>query len=142
MADVHSKETRSYNMAQIRSKDTKAELLVRKYLFSRGLRYRKNDKRYPGRPDIVLPRYKTIVFVNSCFWHAHEGCPNFIIPKSKLEYWVPKLEGNRKRDAEHIAELQYNGWNVITVWECELKKAVRSERLERLYNEIIAQKNK
>ncbi len=136
MADVYSKETRSYCMSRIRSKDTKAEMLVRKSLFSRGLRYRKNDKRYPGRPDIVLPKYKTIVFVNSCFWHSHEGCPGFIMPKSKLDYWHPKLEGNKRRDAEHIAKLQADGWRVITVWECELKKAFRDERLNKLYDEI------
>ena len=141
MADVHSKEKRSYNMSQIRSKDTKMELLVRKYLFSRGLRYRKNDRRYPGRPDMVFPKYKTIVFVNSCFWHSHEDCPGSKMPKSKLEYWQPKIEGNKQRDAKNIAELQANGWRVITVWECEcgdrLKKAVRDERLARLYDEII-----
>jgi DNA mismatch endonuclease (patch repair protein) len=138
MADVHSQEKRSYNMSKIRSKDTKMELLVRKYLFARGLRYRKNDKRYPGRPDMVFPKYKTIVFTNSCFWHGHDGCPDFIMPKSKLEYWEPKIEGNKQRDAKHIANLQANGWHVITIWECELKKAVRNERLERLYNEIIS----
>lgn len=136
MADVYSKETRSYCMSQIHSKDTKMEILVRKYLFSCGLRYRKNDKRYPGCPDMIFPKYKTIVFLNSCFWHSHENCPGFIMPKSRLEYWKPKLERNKQRDAEHITELQDNGWRVITVWECELKKAVRNERLSRLYDEI------
>lgn len=138
MADVYSKETRSYCMSQIHSKDTKIEILVRKYLFSRGLRYRKNDKRYPGHPDMVFPKYKTIVFLNSCFWHSHENCPGFIMPKSRLEYWKLKLERNKQRDAEHNKELQVNGWRVITVWECELKKAVRDERLSQLYDEIIS----
>ena len=136
MADVHSKEKRSYNMSKIRNKDTKMEILVRKYLFSRGLRYRKNDKRYPGRPDMVFPKYKTIVFTNSCFWHSHEGCPYFIMPKSKLEYWQPKLEGNKQRDAKNINKLQGDGWHVVVVWECELKKTMRDERLEKLYYEI------
>ena len=138
MADVHSKEKRSYNMSQIRSKDTKPEVLVRKYLFSCGLRYRKNDKRYPGRPDIVLPKYRTIVFINSCFWHKHVGCKYFVLPKSNIEFWDNKLENNRLRDNHNINQLCSSGWNVIIVWECELKKATRNERLTRLYNEIRA----
>ena len=138
MADVHSKEKRSYNMSQIRSKDTKPEILVRKYLFSCGLRYRKNDKRYPGRPDIVLPKYQTIVFINSCFWHKHIGCKYFVLPKSNIEFWDNKLENNRLRDNHNINQLCSSGWNVIIVWECELKKAIRNERLARLYNEIRA----
>ena len=142
MADVYSKETRSYCMSQIHSKDTKLEILVRKYLFLRGLRYRKNDKRYPGHPDIVLPKYRTIVFLNSCFWHRHEGCPGFIMPKSKLEYWVPKLERNKHRDTENILKLQADGWHVITVWECELKKSLRDERLSHLFDEIIEGREK
>ena len=135
--DNHSPEVRSYNMSRIRSKNTKPEELVRKYLFSHGLRYRINDKRYPGKPDLVFPKYKTAVFVNGCFWHSHEGCPGFVMPKSKLRYWKPKLKRNKERDAEHIAEIKAIGWNVITIWECELKKAVRNERLEKLYKEII-----
>ena len=140
MADNHSPQIRSYNMSRIRSKDTKPEEMVRKYLFSRGLRYRKCDKRYPGKPDMVFPKYRTAVFVNGCFWHSHKGCPGFVMPKSRLDYWQPKLERNKQRDAEHIKELQSNGWHVITVWECELKKAVCDERLDSLYNEIIADK--
>jgi len=136
MADNHTPQIRSYNMSQIRSNNSKPEELVRKYLFSRGLRYRKNDKRYPGKPDIVFPKYRIAVFVNGCFWHGHEGCPGFAMPKSRLDYWLPKLNRNRQRDAEIIATLEHEGWNVITVWECELKKALREERLERLYNEI------
>lgn len=138
MADNHSPSVRSYNMSRIRSKDTKPEELVRKYLFSRGLRYRKCDKRYPGKPDIVFPKYRTAIFVNGCFWHCHDACQGFVMPKSRLDYWQPKLERNRQRDFEHIAKLHTIGWNVITVWECELKKNVRDERLTRLYDEIIA----
>lgn len=136
MSDNHTKEVRSYNMSRIRSKNTKPEEIVRKYLFSRGLRFRKNDKRYPGHPDIVLPKYKTIVFVNGCFWHSHEGCKDFVVPKSNPEYWIPKLERNRLRDAANKTELENHGWNVIIVWECELKKVVRNERLERLFEQI------
>lgn len=136
MADTHSKETRSYNMSQIRSRNTKPETMVRKFLFSKGLRFRKNDKRYPGHPDILLPKYKTAVFINGCFWHCHEGCPEFILPKSNQDYWEPKLEKNRNRDKENHMALRKDGWNVFVVWECELKKAVREERLEHLYLQI------
>ena len=137
MADNHSPEVRSYNMSRIQSKNTKPEEIVRKYLFHRGLRYRKNDRRYPGKPDIVLPKYHTVVFVHGCFWHCHEGCSDFVVPKSNADYWIPKLERNRQRDANHVAALQATGWRVIIVWECELKKAMRDERLKRLYDEII-----
>ena len=137
MADTHSPQVRSYNMSRIRSKNTKPEELVRKYLFSRGLRYRKNDKRYPGKPDMVFPKYKTMVLVNGCFWHYHQGCSDFVMPKSRIDYWQPKLERNKRRDSENIALLEAAGWRVIVVWECELKKAVRDERLIRLYFEIL-----
>lgn len=136
MADNHSKETRSYNMSNIRSMDTKPETLVRKFLFLKGLRFRKNDKRYPGQPDILLPKHKTTVFINGCFWHCHEGCNDFVIPKSNQDYWEPKLEKNRKRDKENYALLKKNGWNVLIVWECELKKTTKDIRLDRLYVQI------
>jgi len=140
MADNHSQAVRSYNMSRIRSTNTKLEVLVRKYLFSCGLRYRICDKRYPGKPDMIFPKYKTAVFINGCFWHWHEGCSGFIMPKSKLKYWKPKLIRTRERDAEHIAALKVIGWRVITVWECELKKAVYIKRLEKLYNQITKKK--
>lgn len=137
MADhAHSKEVRSYNMSRIRSKDTKPEEIVRKFLFSKGFRYRKNDRRYPGCPDIVLPKYGTVIFINGCFWHCHEGCSDFVIPKSNQGYWVPKLEKNRKRDEENYAALRKDGWIVLMVWECELKKSVRGKRLEQLEQQI------
>jgi DNA mismatch endonuclease (patch repair protein) len=136
MADVHSPQIRSYNRSRIKCGNTKPEVLVRKYLFSRGLRYRINDKRYPGKPDMVFPKYRTTVFVNGCFWHSHEGCPHFVKPKSRLDYWEPKLERNHKRDKELIETLNRSGWRVIVVWECELRTTVRDERLTRLYDEI------
>lgn len=139
MADKFSKETRSYIMSRIRGKDTKPEILVRKYLFARGLRFRKNDKRYPGRPDVVLPKYKTAVFVHGCFWHLHEGCKYAKMPKSNVEYWEEKLYRNRERDARNQAELKAMGWTVLTVWECELKKDKREGTLEILYNRITSQ---
>ena len=131
MADNHSKEVRSMNMSHIRSKNSKPEELVRKYLFSKGFRYRKNVKTLPGCPDIVLPKYKTVIFVNGCFWHKHD-CPRFVWPSSNEDYWRPKIMGNVERDKRNIAELQQLGWTVLTVWECELKKKVIDVTLERL----------
>lgn len=121
MADVHTPEVRSYNMSRIKAKDTKPEELVRKYLFAAGLRYRKNDKRFPGKPDIVLPKYRTVIFVNGCFWHGHEGCKYFKWPKSNQEFWEQKIRSNQERDSRKIKELKELGWHVITVWECSLK---------------------
>ena len=129
MADVHTPGQRSYNMSQIRSKNTKPEELVRKFLFSKGFRYRKNDARLPGKPDIVLPKYKTVIFVNGCFWHGHEGCRYFVWPKNNAEFWKAKISGNIQRDAQSIRLLRDQGWNVIVVWECELKKANREATL-------------
>ncbi len=141
MADVHSKETRSYNMSRIRGEDTKPEMFVRTYLFSRGLRFRKNDARFSGKPDLVLPKYRTVIFINGCFWHRHVGCRYFVLPSSNSAFWDKKLESNRLRDERNISQLRANGWNVIVVWECELKKAVREKRLELLYHEITNEKS-
>lgn len=135
--DVHVKETRSYNMSRIKGKDTKPEEIVRKYLFSQGFRYRKNDKRLPGKPDIVLPKYKTVIFVNGCFWHKHEGCKSFVWPKNNAEFWKEKIESNIVRDKKQYDELQNAGWHVIIVWECELKKKQRMDTLEHLVDEIL-----
>ena len=131
MADNHSKEVRSMNMSHIRSKNSKPEELVRKYLFSKGFRYRKNVKTLPGCPDIVLPKYKTVIFVNGCFWHKHD-CPRFVWPSTNEEYWRPKIMGNVERDKRNLAELQQLGWTVLTVWECELKKKVIDATLDQL----------
>lgn len=122
MADVHTKEVRSYNMSQIRSKNTKPELLVRKYLFAKGFRYRLHSKMLPGKPDIVLPKYRTVIFVHGCFWHGHEGCKYFVVPKTKTEWWLNKIERNKQLDAEHIKKLKSKKWNIITLFECDLKK--------------------
>lgn len=120
--DVHDKKTRSYNMSCIKGKNTKPEEVVRKFLFSKGFRYRKNDKRLPGTPDIVLPKYKTVIFVNGCFWHGHEGCKYFVWPKSNKEFWENKINTNIARDNEKIKQLEELGWRVIIVWECQIKK--------------------
>ena len=122
MADVHSPETRSYNMSRIHGKDTKPEEKVRKYLFSQGFRYRKNDKRLPGKPDIVLPKYKTVIFVNGCFWHKQEGCKYFVWPKTNEDFWRAKILANVSRDQKNMKLLSELGWNVIVIWECELKE--------------------
>jgi DNA mismatch endonuclease (patch repair protein) len=135
--DRVSTEQRSYIMSRIRGKNTKPEEIVRKYLFSRGFRYRKNDKRYPGKPDIVLPKYRTVVFVNGCFWHHHEGCKSATLPKSNTEYWQEKFQKNIERDNREIKQLEIMGWHVIVVWECEISnKAKREQRLQELEAEI------
>lgn len=134
MADVHSKETRSYNMSRIRSKDTKPEMLVRKFLHKTGFRYRLQSNNLPGKPDIILKKYKTIIFINGCFWHGHQGCRYFVIPKSRIEYWTNKITGNMKRDVQVYKELEQLGWKVIIIWECRLKKAFREEELNYLKN--------
>lgn len=139
--DVHDKETRSYNMSCIKGKNTKPEEIVRKYLFSQGFRYRKNDKRLPGTPDIVLPKYKIVIFVNGCFWHGHEGCRYFVIPKTNTEFWTKKIETNRKRDIRKINDLQALGWKVIVVWECQLKKEKADITLNNLKTTIKNQDN-
>lgn len=136
MADTHSKEVRSKNMSHIRSTNSKPEETIRKYLFSKGLRYRKIVRKLPGCPDIVLPKYKTVVFVNGCFWHKHD-CGRFVWPSSNEEYWHKKINRNIERDANNLRTLTEQGWRVITIWECQLKKKVAEENLLRLYNEII-----
>ena len=135
MADVHTPEQRSYNMSQIRNKNTKPEELVRKYLFSQGFRYRKNDNRLPGKPVIVLPKYKTVIFVNGCFWHGHEGCKYFVWPKNNEEFWKSKITGNIRRDSDNLTCLEQMGWNVIIVWECQLKK----QNLQQTLTQVCAQ---
>lgn len=119
--DGLSREKRSWNMSRIKSKDTKIEVAVRKHLFAHGFRYRKNDKRLPGKPDIVLPKYKTVIFVNGCFWHMHEGCKYGRLPKTNVDYWKKKLERNVYNDKQHYKQLREEGWNTIVLWECELK---------------------
>ena len=132
MSDVHSPDIRSYNMSQIKGKNTKPEELVRKHLFSHGFRYRKNDKRYPGKPDIVLPKYKTVIFVNGCFWHKHEGCKYFVWPKNNAEFWKEKIESNVARDRRDYRLLREAGWRVIVIWECELRKNQVDQTLQKL----------
>ena len=135
MADNHSKEVRSKNMSHIRSTNSKPEEIVRKYLFSKGFRYRKNVRTLPGCPDIVLPKYHTVIFVNGCFGHKHD-CGRFVWPSSNTEYWIPKINRNVERDKQNHKKLIDMGWKVLIIWECELKKNVREDRLGHLNKEI------
>jgi len=134
MTDVHDKQTRSYNMSQIKGKNTKPEMLVRKFLFSKGLRYRLHCIHLPGKPDIVLPKYNTLIFINGCFWHGHENCSKFIIPKSNNEYWLKKIESNKERDQKNLSLLHQKGWQIITVWECQI---INKKNRELYMNEIL-----
>ena len=132
MADVHSKETRSYNMSRIRSKDTKPEMLVRKFLHKNGFRYRLHVKNMPGKPDIVLPKYKTVIFIHGCFWHGHEGCKYYVVPKTRTEWWLNKINGNISNDTTAENNLRAAGWKIIKIWECELKKGTLEVTLSHL----------
>lgn len=132
-------EQRTRCMAAVKGKDTKPEMIVRKYLFSRGLRFRVQVRKLPGTPDIVMPKYKTVIFVNGCFWHGHEDCKYFRLPKSNVEFWKEKIERNIERDRESMQALLDLGWNVIRVWECELrKKPNREYTLNKIYNSITS----
>ena len=125
-------------MSCIKGKNTKPEEIVRKYLFSQGFRYRKNDKRLPGTPDIVLPKYKTVIFVNGCFWHGHQGCRYFVVPKTNTEFWMNKIDTNRIRDQKKMSELETMGWKVIVIWECELKPGKQDDTLEKIVKMLEA----
>jgi DNA mismatch endonuclease vsr len=136
MADNHSKEARSRNMARIRSVNSRPEEIVRRYLFAHGLRYRKNVRAIPGCPDIVLRKYRVIIFVHGCFWHHHD-CGRFVWPTTNESYWRKKIARNVTRDEENMRLLSYVGWRVFVIWECELKKDVAEENLRRLYENIV-----
>lgn len=131
-------EQRSRCMAAIKGKDTKPEMIVRKYLFSRGLRYRVNNRKLPGSPDIVLKKYKTVIFVDGCFWHAHRGCKYYRLPKSNVDFWRAKIARNIARDYVNNVDLELAGWKVIRVWECEIRAVRgREEYLDKLYEKIV-----
>ncbi len=126
-------------MSRIKGKKTKPEEVVAKYLFANGFRYRRNVKGLPGTPDIVLKKYRTVIFVNGCFWHCHEGCKWFVLPETNAEFWKKKFDCNRERDKQNYKKLQDDGWNVIIVWECEIRHSDRKMRLETLVEEITRQ---
>jgi len=132
MADVHDKATRSYNMSRIKGTDTKPEMLLRKYLHAHGIRYRLHNKNLPGKPDLTLAKYHTVIFVNGCFWHGHKGCKYFVLPKTRTEWWQDKIEETIKRDIKAMKDLKESGWNSIVIWECELKPEKRNTTLENI----------
>ncbi len=136
MADVHNRKTRSFNMSRIRAKDTKPELIVRKFLHSRGFRYRLHKKTLPGKPDITLPKYKTVIFVNGCFWHGHDGCKYFVVPKTRTEWWLNKIQLTKQQSEQNTDKLKIAGWNVITIWECQLKKDFKEVTLDHLLKSL------
>jgi DNA mismatch endonuclease (patch repair protein) len=130
--DVHDEKTRSYNMSRIKGKDTKPEILVRKFLFAKGFRYKLHDKTLPSKPDIVLPKYKTVVFIHGCFWHGHDECRHFVIPKTRTEWWIAKINRNKQLDIENVSKLRKLGWKVIIIFECRLKPQHRNKTLSLL----------
>lgn len=123
-------------MSRIRGKDTKPELLVRRFLHSKGFRYRLHSKNLPGKPDIVLPKYKTVIFIHGCFWHGHEHCAYYVIPKTRTEWWIEKINGNISRDKKVMDDLKGMGWKVSTIWECQLKQNNRDSSLDTLVQQI------
>lgn len=133
---------RSYNMSRIRSKDTTPERIVRTELWRRGYRYRLNDKRLPGKPDLVLPKYRAAIFINGCFWHGHQGCSKYVSPKTNADFWKEKITRNIHRDELNFQRLDTLAWSVITVWECELSKKNRDATIERLEAALQAAKEK
>jgi DNA mismatch endonuclease, patch repair protein len=137
MADVHDIATRSYNMSRIRCADTKPEMLVRRYLHAKGIRYRLHNKNLPGKPDLTLTKYHAVIFVNGCFWHGHKGCKYFVMPKTRTEWWQKKIKETIKRDIKTVQDLKERGWNSIVIWECELKPDKREATLNILHNRII-----
>ena len=136
MADKISIEKRKRNMQHIKGKDTAIEIAVRKYLFKRGFRFRKNVRSLPGTPDVVLPKYKTVIFVHGCFWHCHPNCKEAHVPKTRPEYWIPKLEKNKANDELHFQQLAAAGWSVIIIWECQLENNFDLTML-RVENELL-----
>lgn len=136
MADVHDKAARSYNMSRIKSKDTKPEIIVRKYLHSKGFRYTLHKKTLPGKPDIYLKKYNTVILINGCFWHGHKGCNYFVLPKTRKVWWKKKIDKNIGNDFKNIKELKRLKLNVILIWECDLKKGKLEKTMTKLINKI------
>ena len=135
--DVHDSKTRSYNMSCIKGKRTKPEEIVARYLFSQGFRYRRSVRSLPGTPDIVLKKYNTVIFVNGCFWHMHENCRYSVMPENHKEFWAEKLLKNKERDEKKKRQLEQMGWNVIVVWECQLKGEEKLPALEKLKSDVL-----
>ena len=142
MGDIHSKETRSYNMSRIRAKDTLPEMIIRKFIHAHGFRYTLHNRLLPGKPDIVLPKYKTIIMVNGCFWHGHKGCKYYTVPKTNTGWWQNKIAGNIANDEKNIKALKTAGWKVVNVWGCDLKKNKIEKTLLMLLQKLTRLKEK
>ncbi len=136
MTDVHDTATRSYNMSRIRSKDTKPEISVRQYLHSRGFRFSLNKKSLPGKPDIYLRKYNTVILIHGCFWHGHKGCKYFVLPKTRSTWWKEKIDRNAENDYKKTVELKKLRLNVIVIWECDLKREKFEKTMSRLVKNI------
>lgn len=136
--DKFSQKKRSEIMSKISGKETKPEILVRKYLFSKGFRYRKNVKTLPGKPDIVLPKYKTVIFVNGCFWHGHKNCKKANLPTTNVNFWKEKIDKNIVRDKKNIHDLKKMGYNVIIIWQCSLTVKKRDKTLEKVTRALLS----
>ena len=137
MTDNLTLEQRKFNMSRIRSKNTCPEIIVRKYLYHKGIRYRINSKKLPGKPDIVIRKYNTVIYVNGCFWHGHKNCKKFILPKTNVDYWERKIRNNIKRDKKNLNILRSVGWNVFVIWECQIMDINSEDFLYKMYTKII-----
>jgi DNA mismatch endonuclease, patch repair protein len=137
MADVHTQQQRRFNMQQIKGKNTKPEILLRKFLHAQGYRYKLHDKTLPGKPDLVLPKYKTVIFIHGCFWHGHHNCKYFTIPKTRTKWWTDKINRNAANDERAMKLLRKEGWKIITVWECKLKAAKLDYTLATLLSKLF-----
>ena len=137
MTDVHTIEQRRFNMQQIKATNTRPEMLVRRFLHAHGFRYKLHDKTLPGKPDLVLPKYKTVIFVHGCFWHGHKNCKYFVVPKTRTEWWLKKINRNKGNDGKTILALKKEGWKIITIWECHLKPAKIEKTLSFLMKKLL-----
>ena len=137
MADTFTKQQRHDCMSHIRSKNTKPEIMLRKSLFAKGFRYRINNKKLPGTPDIVLTKYRTVIFVNGCFWHGHRNCKKYTVPKTNTDFWKRKVKRNKARDEKVMRELEILGWNIIVVWECQLQKSELTKTVSKVNKELV-----
>ena len=136
MADITDSATRSRMMGAIKGKNTLPELSVRRALHARGFRYRLHDKSLPGKPDIILPMYKYVIFVHGCFWHGHANCKYFVVPKTRTAFWLNKIENNQTRDNENYSNLTAEKWKIILIFECQLKKSTREQTLKNILTEL------
>ena len=133
---MRDKATRSFNMSQIRTKNTKPEILVRKFLHANGFRYSLHNKKLPGKPDIVLPKYKIVIFIHGCFWHGHKDCRYFVVPKTRTKWWLNKINANKANDKKAVKTLRKDKWKVITVWECRLKPSKSEKTISSLFKRL------